>query len=406
MKQPVHLTIMEVVVKKRIELNKMYKGYRRYTFFCVFLFVSIYGYGQDCVSSLDLAKASFQGGKLYDIPQILESCIEDGFSTEQKVEAFELLSLVYLYIDEPEKAEESYLNLLKADPEWAPDSASEVEIDYLSKKFKTTPIFTLYPIKLGVNYSFVKVININGVDNPATTKQSYTQKFGFQVGTGVDWNIFKNISLGGEVLFTTKNYQYHNNLFANPPGSTLQETPGDSLVIDFTNNGFEVPVFVRYTHKFKKWYPFAYLGYMFSYTFSFNGKPAYFDINVKGTDQTVNPDVGRILNLNPIRNSFNHSILGGLGIKYRLKYEYFLFEVRYALGLKNVLNANDQFNFGSGDTQNDIRAYSYRYAQVDDDFRIDNVYINLGFVHPLYKPRKIEKKRRKSRNRSVEEIEE
>jgi len=94
-------------VNRRIRKLKTNRGYLRYTFLCVFLFTSIVGYGQVCISTLDRAKASFQDGKLYDVPQILEACIKKGFSNEQKVEAFELLTLVYLYIDEPEKISHS-----------------------------------------------------------------------------------------------------------------------------------------------------------------------------------------------------------------------------------------------------------------------------------------------------------
>ena len=243
-------------MNRRIRKLKTNRGYLRYTFLCVFLFAGIVGYGQDCDRKLDQAKASYQAGNLYEIPILLEGC-DRKFINDRNTEAFELLSLAYLYIDEPGKADTSYLNLLKADPEWAPDTVSEIEIDHLSKNFKTTPIFTIYPIKAGGNYSFIKIINVNGVDNPSSTRQSYHSRFGGQVGTGGDWNISDELSLAGEVLFTFKQYRYNNFLFPNPLTATQPETPGDSLVIDYTNIGFEVPVYVRYTHKINKWYPFA-----------------------------------------------------------------------------------------------------------------------------------------------------
>jgi len=128
------------------------------TFVCVFLFTGFLAKSQDCSANLDRAKDNYQLGKLYDIPGIMDGCLGNNeLSRQQEVEAYELLSLTYLYIDEPELAEDSYLKLLKADPEYRPDSAIEVEIEFLSKKFKTTPIFTLYPAKIRVYNSFFHI---------------------------------------------------------------------------------------------------------------------------------------------------------------------------------------------------------------------------------------------------------
>jgi hypothetical protein len=36
-----------------------------------------------------------------------------------------------------------------------------------------------------------------------------------------------------------------------------------------------------------------------------------------------------------------------------------------------------------------------RYGLVDDYFRLDNLALSVGYVHPLYKPRKLKKARTK-----------
>ncbi len=368
-------------------------GIIRYTLACVFLFSFISGYSQDCSQILDNAKASYQTGHLYEIPDMLKDCLE-GYDRIQKVEAYELLSLTYLYIDEHEKADSSYLELLRADPAWKPGIESEVEIEYLSNKFKTTPIFTLYPIIIGGNYSFVKVINVNGVDNVNNSAQLYNSRFGFQAGTGGDWNITDKFSLGAEFFFSSKNYRYFNNLFPNPTTAPGGETPGDSLIINYNTIGIEVPILLRYTHQFKNFNPFVFGGYIFHYNFDFNAKPEYYDINGTGLTQVVNPDVGGTLNISSIRNNFNHSLMVGVGVKYRVGYRYLMFEIRYAWGLNNVLNTSKQYDFEAGDNQDPVREYTFRYSQVDDDFRLNKIYFNLGFVYPLYKPRKIVKRKR------------
>lgn len=369
----------------------------RCTFACVFLFLTGSLHAQDdCTASLAAAQRQFDEGHLYEVEPTLSECLKN-LSREQRVEAYRLLSLTNLFIGEHEKADNSYIELLRADPEWRPGPADEVEIEYLSKRFKTTPIFTLYPGKIGGNFAMVGVINANSSGNLNNSSHSYASRFGFQVGGGADWNISDRFSLGGEVLFTVKNHRLVNRMFQDPNGSTL----GDSLQINYNTIGFEVPLLFRYHHiitsrktgQRSKWIPFVYAGYIFHYNVDYNAKPEYYDVNgVAGAAQNVNPDVGRTLSIGSIRNNINHSIMGGVGVKYRIKYRYIMAEVRYAYGLKNQVNVDNQFDFKNGNMQDPVREYVFRFTQVDDDFRLNQVYFNVGYVFPLYKARKIEKK--------------
>ena len=361
------------------------------TFVCVFLFTGFFASGQDCSANLDQAKLNYREGKLYEIPGMMDGCLGNNeLSRQQQVEAYELLSLTYLYIDEPELAEQSYLNLLKADPEYRPDSAVEVEIEFLSKNFKTTPIFTLYPAKIGSNVSLPRLININGVDNTNNSNQSYKPLWGVQIGGGADWQITNAWSIGGEAWFHVTQFRFINQFF-----------DVDSLQIDEQHWSINVPIFLRYTHRINKWYPYAYAGYSFSYLINSTANPNFFEItevfvaNGNVEDRITNQDFGRSLNLTAIRNNLNHNILAGLGVKYRFQYRYISLDVRYSLGLNNILDTKAQFDFGAGGEQNDIRELTFRYGQVDNDFRLDNLSINFGYVYPLYRPRKIEKKSKK-----------
>jgi len=391
--KPFPILIKKPGVRIRSITNKIIEIILRYTLACVFLFVFIPGIAQDCSSVLDDAKSKFDQGHLNEIIGLMDDCLEgNDLSNAQKIEGYEILALTYLYIDSLDRADEMYLKLLEQDYEWKPQVDTEVEIKYLSNNFITTPIFTIYPMKIGGNYTFIQQINANGVDNVTNSNQSYRSRFGFQIGAGGDWNINRDLSLAGEIWFVSKNYQYRNNLFANPATAVGGATPGDSLLINYNAIGFDVPIYLRYTKQFNKWHPFVYGGYIFHYNLDYSAKPEYYDINGTGTTQIVNPDVGQTLNISSIRNNINHSVTAGAGIKYRIKlargYRYFLFEVRYAWGLKNVLNTDKQFDFKVGDNQDPVREYTFKYSQVDDDFRMNQIYFNLGFVYPIYKARK------------------
>jgi len=89
---------------------------------------------------------------------LLKPCLDNGFSREQKVRAYLLLTQSYLILDDPISAENSYLQLLKADPEYVANPARDpVDVYYLSKRFTTTPLFTPN-FQMGINTSLPRTI--------------------------------------------------------------------------------------------------------------------------------------------------------------------------------------------------------------------------------------------------------
>src|SRR5258706_9619049 len=105
----------------------------------------------DCELTLRNALEEFNAGHFYGIPSILKPCIDKGFTLEQKQRAYLLLTQTYLLIDDPISAEDSYLKLLKANPEFVTDDARDpIDVVYLSKKFTSSPIFSIYG-RVGAN---------------------------------------------------------------------------------------------------------------------------------------------------------------------------------------------------------------------------------------------------------------
>src|SRR5258708_1919531 len=88
----------------------------------------------ECEQTLDQASNEFNAGHFYGIPSLLKSCIEkNAFTNEQQVRAYLLLCQTYLIIDDPIAAEDSYLKLLKADPEYvATDEKDPIDVVFLS----------------------------------------------------------------------------------------------------------------------------------------------------------------------------------------------------------------------------------------------------------------------------------
>ncbi|MEJ0057462.1 MAG: hypothetical protein WDN75_18505 [Bacteroidota bacterium] len=119
----------------------------------------VYSQGGECDLTLTQAESEFNAGHFYSIPGLLNECItNDNFTKEQKVRAYLLLSQVYLIIDDPIAAEDSYLKLLKVDPEYVANEVRDpIDVVYLSKKFTATPIFTPH-FRAGVNTSLIQTI--------------------------------------------------------------------------------------------------------------------------------------------------------------------------------------------------------------------------------------------------------
>jgi len=323
-----------------------------------------------CIEVLTKARESFERGHLYGIPAQLKPCLDGGFNKSQRIEAYYLLSRVYLLIDDPISAEDSYLKLLKLDPEYNIDEDRDpVDIVYLDKKFTTTPIFVLFA-KAGANLTKPQVIHNFGVDNTALTQESYSGNVGFQFAAGAELNINDHFSLGLEFMLAQKRYLYENNLF-NGDIQTLEER---LLMVS-------APIYVKYRIEFQKIRPFVYLGYSNEYFFSAQGNLSLIDkvSSVSDEDMAEFPVTGPDVNMIDQRNSFNSSLLAGIGSNYRIGYNYVFIDIRYSLGLSNIVDIDSQY-------ANEELLYKYGY--VDDYKRLNSIEIMFGFVKPLYKPRK------------------
>src|SRR6478609_109001 len=81
--------------------------------YCIFCFCAS---GQStCTQTLRTARSTYDQGRLHELPSLLEGCIKNGFTQQEKVEAYKLLVLAYIYLEEPTKADEAMLNLLNTD---------------------------------------------------------------------------------------------------------------------------------------------------------------------------------------------------------------------------------------------------------------------------------------------------
>ncbi len=326
-----------------------------------------------CAASLSDAQDNYDSGHLYGIPAILKPCLDNGFSRAEKIQAYRLLTRTYLIIDDPISAEDSYLKLLNLDPEYKVDEENDpIELVHLSKKFKTTPIFTWTYAKAGLNTTSVNTINTYTTGDNNSSSIIYSGELGFQLSSSIELNINDQWSLNGDVMFANRRFTLRNTLFVD-----------DMQKVTENQYWIELPLYVKYSKQFDKLHPYIYGGYSIQYLLSSKVNAEL--VNNEPSGQQTSKLLGE-----PLTNSrtrFTQSAIVGAGVRYRVGYHYLMFEVRYTAGLRNLLSEQNQY-LKEGDNYNN--ELQFRYGYVDSDFKINSLSATFGFVKPLYKPRKID----------------
>ncbi len=322
----------------------------------------------DCEQILIQADNEFNAGRFYGIPGLLNPCLERGFSDEQKVRAYLILTQTYLILDDPIAADDSYLRLLGADPEYVANPLRDpIDVFYLSKKFTTTPIFTPH-FRIGMGISRPRIIYDLSTSGTVLNKREII-KLGYVGGVGVDWNINNNWSVCGELNFSYKAFK--------------QEISGyftdDRQEVTDQTFWFDVPFYLKYSSDSGNIRPFGYLGFAFNLLTSSSISAEFIDVKSNGQTPTSGSE-----NIGFKRNFLNHSVVFGGGFKYKQGKNFWYVDVRYMAGLSNL--SNDQRLYQSEDGGFDPLLTQFQY--VGDSFRMDNLSVSVGYIKPIYNPRK------------------
>lgn len=351
----------------------------------------------DCLTTLSQAESEFAAGRFYGIPSLLEECIKSNkFSNEEKVRVYMLLSQVYLLTDNPTAADEAYLKLLDANPEFVPSDLDPIDVVYLSKKFTSRPIFTPH-VKLGGNLSAMSSIYTqNIISTPDSTVVNRKALPGWTIGGGLEWNITDNLGIGVEGFLSQKRFRTNvSRLFKND-NSTMIES---QLWVD-------IPIYVRYGWHEGNIRPFVYAGGSVNLLLLANEENTYNDHTIisdanspeKTTDR-VTPYAAPARNITYKRNFFNRSLVFGGGTLIKIGKDFISVDVRYMPGLSNVTNL--KYNNYSSKDRNELDPWTTQFASIGDIFRVNNMALMIGYVRPLYNPRRVAHANTKSVSRKM-----
>jgi opacity protein-like surface antigen len=202
-------------------------------------------------------------------------------------------------------------------------------------------------------------------------------KIGFQIGAGVDWNINNNWSLCAEGNFGYKAFKRETKGYSRNDIQEMQEK----------HSGFDIPVYIKFSDDSGRIRPYGYAGFAISVLTSSNVSLqfdnvtlAYSDAVNLGIKQTTGPDENVMFK----RNFMNRSLVIGGGVKYKIGRDFVYADLRYMMGLSNFTKPDKNYYADDGTFDTSITNYQY----VSDFFRLDNLSLSFGYIHPIYDPRK------------------
>jgi len=321
----------------------------------------------DCAIVLKNAQKTYDAGAIEKVPDMLQPCLESGFTREERIQAYRLLILTYLFGNNKTDADKYMVKLLKTEPEYQVNPAVDPpEFIKLYESYRTLPLYSVGVIA-GGNFSFVNVLEAYSLDNVNSAPGKYKSKANFQGGINVNRYLYDHIELSLDIIYMLNTFEYVNNaLLSNTNTVTFLEN----------QTWIRAPLTATYAFDYGKWKPFARLGGCFGYLLN-DQATVIRNYGSNLSSEEKGPPVN-MFQYNQ-REKYNYWIVFGGGVRYMVKRGFFTFDLGYNLGLANIVNQQNRFS-------NTDLLYTYYY--VDSDFKLSNLTFSLGFNYSFYKPTK------------------
>ncbi|MFC2124279.1 outer membrane beta-barrel protein [Bacteroidota bacterium] len=321
----------------------------------------------NCSQVLVDAQNLFEDGKINEIPMFIESCMVTGFTKDEKIEAYKLLSMVYTFLDEDENADQSVLNLLKLDKEYTInpelDPAEFIEV---FNTFRTHPILRV-GLKAGTNTNIFRVFETYEVHNGADAG-TYTTLNGMQFGLAVEVPIKDKFDIVPEAYYMTRSYNFEGQYIFS----------GDDVIrtTRFTEQQVWLLAPVHFRYKYLEWQiiPYGDIGFTFGYLLS----------SELSSIETSPGDIETpTLDWYESREKLNYFVSAGLGAKYKIPMGYLFVEARYGFQVNRMSVLNTEPT-----PQENILLWNNMTR--NNAFSMDFISIQVGYMFNIYSPKKLE----------------
>jgi hypothetical protein len=336
----------------------------------------VVGQNTSCVQTLRLARATYEQGRLHEIESQLKPCLQGGgFTKDQKqleVEAYKLLCLSYIYLEEPEKADEAMLSILKVDHDFQINPAVDpAEFVGLYRTFRSKAMFNIGFI-VGPNMTLPTVIDRYAISGSSKGEGKYIPKLNFQFGLVFEKSLFGKFTAAPEISLSNHSFNYDNpnflvsdstqNSVASQTGEIKQTWLDLNLLMQYKLGKGALNSYVSFGPN---------VGMLLGATNAAETKYA--------TGQVTS---GSPYDLKSTYNKFGFSLIAAAGIKYKFGAIYLTANARYQYGLTKVVNEEKRSNPDA----------TFNYGSSPNIYKQQSIAFLVGFVYPIFSPKKINKK--------------
>jgi hypothetical protein len=316
----------------------------------------------NCPQTLRLATSTYDQGRLHEVEELLKGCLNEGFTDQEKEAAYKLLALTDLYLEEPEKADEAMLNLLKTNPYFETSSSSDpAEFIALYKTFRTRPIYRV-GVNLGVNASAPNVVSYSpSVEN---SNANYNYKISFQFGATGDVPITDKITINAGVGYQLKSFELISTHVIDGKKNILTMQESQALI--------SIPITGQYQLVTGRYNPYVAAGIAADFMLSSEASAE----RLREEQSSVEP---KTFDLLPQRNRFNLNAVIAGGAKVRVGGGYMIGEARYSYGITKVNSIASTY------LDYDV---IMTYGVPDVVFKVSSLSVTLSYVQNIFKPKK------------------
>ncbi len=346
---------------------------------------------RNCTQVLRLIRTTYEQGRLHEVPELagikvddnghmrMEGCLTDNpssFTKDERREAFRYLTLSYIYLEEPERADDMMVALLNTDPFYQPNKEVDpAEFIALYNKFRHDPLYRI-GVKAGLNVTQPVVTNYYNIGSAGAGNGGYTMSPNLAVYAVFEKDFFhkapwNKIVLAAELGYMVRSYTYTNDRLATKDEDPTQ--PISNQEFQFSQDYLDLNIMGQY--KFKNTVDLqTYLG---------GGPGISYLLGSANQASTVLGNGFTVTGSSVDDTESYKKILLSLnlvaGLKYRFGAVYLTAEARYQIGFTNVVNPETRTN----------PEIAFDYQGRYNDYRVSNMTITLGVLYPHFKPLKL-----------------
>lgn len=331
----------------------------------------------DCVIKLEQAQAKFDQGRIQDVEALITDCIAGTeFDKADKTHALKLLTLTYLFLEEPELAEATMLHLLETSHEFTVNQAIDPSVFInLYDKYRNDPLYSIGFLAGGVA-AIPIVTQLNSTqDLNNDSRQTYTPLIGFRLAVMGEYKLMDKIYANAGIGFNSIKFQkIHNStkIFSGLENGGFEGTE--------TQTSIELPIIIRYhIVESRSLKPYAGLGIAPQLLISASYPSDGLKNEVKGSADVTSNSIDDLIQ---DRNKFNLAVVATVGVKIKIGEGYINGQIRYSYGIfqsskeKSALNPTDP-------------NLLWDLGESSDGFKLHDLGISIGYTLHRYKPKKI-----------------